>query len=459
MKILLIQSHLGRIKYFPPVYPIGLAYIATAIKAHEVKIFDMNFWEFEESLDRMNKAIENFKPDVVGVSIRNIDTTQRFDLFLHFKTIPETAKLIKKHDPEIKLIFGGSGFSLFPREIMERVPEIDYGVYMEGEDTIQELLDNLDSPGKVKGLYYRENRAIQYTGHRSPPDFSALPVPRRDSDLIDIEEYIDDGPIYNIGIQSKRGCVLECGYCNYPFLSGKKLRLRTPEHVVDEIEYLMNMGVKKFVFLDNVFNVPVSHAEQICEEIIRRNLKPDWNAWMEMKRTSEKLVRLMRDAGCRGVGFSPDGATDKTLGALRKGITVADIEKTIDIIRKVKGVRAGYNFFCMYPGMGFFDLVKTIYYYFKIPLVLFGRGSTFMGWVRIEPHTDLYKLSLDEGYITPETNLLPEDEKEMAELFYYKKWYKLIDYSIIYFSQFMENKLKPFAKGILRREKRRSKWS
>lgn len=454
MKILLVQSHLGRVKYYPPVFPIGLAYIATSLPNHDVKIFDMNFWEHEESLDRLQNELEKFQPDVAGISLRNIDTTQRFDLYLHYKTIPAAAGVIKAFNSKIKLIIGGPGFSLFPQELMERIPECDYGVYMEGEETIAELVDHLNSPETIKGVYYRQDGKVHFTGERRPPDFGALPIPRRDIGVIDIKPYIEEGPHYNIGLQAKRGCALDCGYCSYPFLAGNKLRLRSAEHVVNEIEYLTGLGVDKFTFVDNVFNVPESHAEDICREIIRRGLKLDWSAWMEMKRTTEDLVRLMKQAGCTGIGFSPDGATDRALSALNKGITVADIENSIRIIRNVKGVNVGYNFFCMYPGMGLWDLLKTVYYYFKIPLMLLGKGSTFMGWVRIEPHTDLYRLALNEGYLDRNKNMLPYTERELADLFYFKKSYQWIDRCIIGFSQFMENTVKPLARILLKRGKK-----
>ncbi|MFC1636786.1 cobalamin-dependent protein, partial [Planctomycetota bacterium] len=190
MRVLLVQSHLGRIQYSPPLFPIGLCYVATGLTKHTVKIIDLNIWELPLAYNMLEKELSEFNPDVVGISIRNIDTTYRFDVFYHFKTIRPTAQLIKKHNPDITLLVGGPGFSLFAQKIMERVPEFNFGIYLEGEESVAELLDNLNSPETVKGIFIRKNGAVQFTGQRQFQDFDTVATPKRDSDLINIKDYI-----------------------------------------------------------------------------------------------------------------------------------------------------------------------------------------------------------------------------------------------------------------------------
>jgi hypothetical protein len=450
MRILLIQSHLGRIKYSPPLYPIGLSYVAAALTKHTVKIIDLNMWELPLAYQMLEKKISEFKPDVAGISIRNIDTTYRFDVFYHFKTIRPTAQLIKKNNPDIKLMVGGSGFSLFAQKIMERVPEFDFGIYLEGEQSSTELLDNLDSPETVKGIFIRKNGTVQFTGPRQMQDFDSVATPKRDSDIIDIKGYI--GLRHdNIGIQSKRGCMLSCSYCSYPFLTGKDIRLRSPKKVVDEIEYLISLGVRRFSFVDNIFNVPVQHAKAICEEIIKRGLDVEWGAWFEIKNTTEEIMTIAKRAGCKHFGFSPDGATNKALSILRKDITEKDIMENLKLVRKIKGIKAGYNFFCMLPGTNLYDLAKTLLLYLKIPLILFSKGGGVgLGWIRIEPYTHIHELALKEGFLSKDTDLLPKDEKELKKLFYSKSSYKYIDLLILNLVKFMEGIVKPSVKFLLR---------
>jgi len=450
-----MQAHLGRTGKEAPIFPLGLMYLAAALDTrHEVKILDLNLWEHDRAFAMLQKHINDYKPDIAGLSIRNIDTTQRADRFFYFKTVRPTARLIKDTKPDTVVVFGGPGFSAFAHTIMERVPECDFGVFLEGEESTSELLDNLEAPERVRGIYFRRNGAVMFTGERPPPDFSSLPMPLRGPEIIDIKRY-DDPNGSNIGIQSKRGCMLTCAYCNYPFLTGGRVRLRPPEKVVDEIEYLTSLGIKKFSFVDNVFNVPQSHAREICREIIRRRLDVQWNAWYEIKNTTRELVDLAQQAGCVHFGFSPDGATDRMLARLSKQITEKDIDRTVRIISRAHGARAGYNFFLL-PGMSLRDLAKTLWFFVKIPLALRGRGRVFgLGWVRIMPHTRMLRAALREGIIREDEQLLPHNEKDLNRLFYCKRSALFFDYSIIYAFGCIEHYLKPLVKAVLGRNRKK----
>lgn len=450
MKVLLIQSHLGRSEPGPATFPLGLCYLATALTRHTVKILDLNLWDARAAGAVLSRTLIEQKPDVVGLSIRNIDTTQRGDIFYYLKAVPPTARLIKQTSPGIRLIAGGSGFSIFPREIMERIPELDLGIFLEAEESLPELLDNLNSPGHVQGIYFRDNGSVVFSGARALPDFARLPIPRRDHDLIDMAAYMrSDGS--NIGVQSKRGCCQACAYCNYPYLSGGQLRLRSPEQVADEIQCLVNLGVKRFCFVDNVFNVPVAHAEAICHAIIRRNLDVEWSAWFEVKHTTSELVDLARQAGCRHFGFSPDAATDRGLALLAKGITAADLRRSYRIIRQGRGIRAGYNFFIL-PGMSLREIFGTLAQIFWIPLVTKGKARVMgLGWIRIEPDTAIHRRAEAEGIIAKDTNLLPERDEDLSNLFYCSTNHRRLDTVIIGLFRLVDAHLRPLAKRVLTR--------
>lgn len=448
MNVLLIQQDMGRrdIKY--PLYPIGLSYIASAITNHSVRIFDPNCYDYPECFEELKKQAENFDPNVVGISIRNVDTTQRRDPFIHLNTVMPTIQAVKAVKPDVKVITGGTGFSIFAKEIMERFVQIDFGVYLEGEETFVELLENLESPEVVKGIFYRKNGKICFTGLRPVPVFENLPIPNRDPQVIDIKNYI--GPFHNIiGIQGKRGCTFRCSYCSYPFLNERKIRLRDPGHIVDEIEYMINkFGVKGFTFVDSVFNYPEKHAEEICHEILRRNLDIEWGVWLTPKDLTIDFLLLLREAGCRHIGFSPDAITDDGLRTLNKSFSSKDIENSLKLARKVKRIAVGYNFFCAYPAMNLKDMLKTLLFIFKIPILLPGRGGVGLGWIRIEPHTDLYHDAIKEGEFPANTNLLPENEKELLNLFYSPPNQKFITFVFDTVLFMIENVFKPSAKSF-----------
>lgn len=442
MKVLLIQAYLGRNESDGAIFPLGLCYIATALKKHEVKMFDPN--TSQKPYEELTEKIKYFQPQVACISIRNVDTTQKRDIFYYFKTIRPTVQLIKGIDPEIKILLGGAGFSMFAEKIMERIPEADFGIYLEGEESLPELLDNLNNPENIKGIFFRKNGALKFGGVRGMPDFVNLPIPRRD--LLDIKKYLHPKN-NNIGIQTKRGCALKCAYCNYQFLNGTVYRLRSPAAIVDEIEYLINnFNIRKFTFVDSTFNVPQRHAEGICNEIIKRGLDIQWSAWLDIKHFNEELAHLVQKAGCKNIGFSPDAVTDKALSALQKGITEEDIKKSLNMIKKVKGLKAGYNFFIASPGQDLWGFLKTLVLFFKIPIILLGRGGCMLGWIRIEPYTKIYEIAIQEGVIDKNTDLLPESEKQLPILFYTNPSLKYLDIIAKVILAVMEKIVKPVFK-------------
>jgi len=447
MKIMLIQSFLGRFEPEGAIFPLGLSYIASMLQGHDVQIFDPNisqspYYELEEK-------IKAFKPQIVGISLRNIDTTQRKDIFYYFKTLQPTTHLLKSIDHYVKIIIGGTGFSMFASKIMERIPEIDFGVYLEGDESFPELLRKLDKPEDVKGIFVRKDGRVIFTGVRPFPDVGKLPLPNRA--LLEIKKY-DRHSYTNIAIQTKRGCPLKCAYCSYPFINGKKTRARSSKQVVDEIEDLINeFDIRRFMFADSVFNLPESHAENICKEIVRRQLQVQWSAWFNIQRFSKELLTLAIKAGCKNFSFSPDAITNASLKALRKDISEQDISRIIKMFKRTSKVRIEFNLFCTPPKQDFFGFLKTLFFFIKINILFFGRSAVRFGWIRIEPDTRIYEMAVNERIISKETELLPLKESEFPGLFYSCASTRRYADPIFGFIIYIEKGLKIIAKRIFRR--------
>ncbi len=450
MKVLLVQQDMGIRETEYQALPIGLTYIAAALKDCEIKIFDPNIYPIPIAFKKLKDLINQFKPTVVGISIRNIDTTNFRNQHVHFKTVRPMVKHIKDLDPGIIIIVGGSGFSLFAEAIMRTIPEIDYGIYLEGEESTPELLDNLDNPDTVKGIFIRENDTVRYSGDRKLPDFSSIPMPCMEPDLIDMTNYIS--PSYNtIGIQTKRGCALKCAYCSYPLVNGKNIRLRDPVNVVDQIEYMKeHFGINRFTFVDSVFNVPKEHAVNVCQELIKRSLDIQFGVWCHIKSITEEFLFMLKEAGAIQIDFSPDAATNKGLAALQKGIKEEDIIRVIKMAKHIKGVGFGFGFFTSLPGYSFIDMFKTMIIPFRIQLALPGRGGGGISYIRIEPDTVMQDIAIKEGIIDKNNNLLPEDEEDLARMFYRPSSQRHLNYIMDAFIGFYERVIKPSAVYMFR---------
>ncbi len=421
MRVLLIQSYLGPSAEIL-TYPLGLAYIATAAHqaGHDVRIIDPNTQP--NPLDELRHALQRETPQCVGISLRNIDNQDRIHLSYHYKHFQEMLAVVCGVVPGIPVAVGGTGFSMFAWQIMERNPGIDFGLYLEAEESFPELLENLNRPEEVKGVFYRQDGQVVFSGDRPPPDFAAMSYPKRD--FIDLAPYLQVPQ--SMGVQTKRGCPLQCAYCNYPHLNGRTHRLRSAQSIADELEYLVKeFGVKDITFADSVLNVPPAHGQAIFEEIIRRRIPISWGAYMHMKGISPEFVRLAQRAGCKAMLFSPDGVSQASLDGLQKELTEQEIQNVFRLFRSHRefaGIHVGFCYFLCPPGETLPGLLKALGFYLRVHLSRFRRGTArmraYVGWIRLEPHTGVYERAIDECTALKDEDLLPSGRDELKRLFY-----------------------------------------
>jgi radical SAM superfamily enzyme YgiQ (UPF0313 family) len=228
-------------------------------------------------------------------------------------------------------------------------------------------------------------------------------------------------------------------------LNGNKVRLRSPAHVVDEIEDLLNMGVKSFMFADALFTLPLHHASEICHEIIRRRLKVSWSAWAEPHFITKEFLLLAREGGCTSIAYSPDAMSDEALEKMGRRINKADIIKVYNYAKEIKGIKTGFGFFVSAPGETLKGFFETLSFFIRsnIMLKLKRRGGVGLSWIRLEPGTKLYEIALSEGIITRDTDLLPEpDSVRWKELFYVNRSlriYNKLAHSLLALYEFAES--------------------
>lgn len=405
MKVLLIQAYLGRrAKREVLSFPLGLAYLLESLKNHECTVFDPN--TVDQPFAETQKIIDKTDPDVIGLSLRNIDTAQSWDVFSYFEAFASMIKLVKRVSPHAKIVVGGPGFSIFPQEIMMKLEEIDYGVFLEGEYSFSRLLEELHHPERVEGIYFRRNGKIFSTGTCKPIDFGKSHAPPREFPELDLKSY--KKVAYSIGVQTKRGCAFRCAYCTYPYIQGRNIRMRSPKKVIDEIESLVYMhDVKDFFFADTVFNYPPDHSRKICEGLIQKKLQIKWRAWFREDFINRRFISTARDSGCDVFEFSPDGGSQEALDILRKDIDIQNIIRTYELIQTVNETRFVCNFMYNIPGENVRTVLDFYKFLFRITtrylkkLHLIGLSN-----IRIYPHTKMYQIALKQRVINERTDLL-----------------------------------------------------
>ncbi len=406
MRILLVQAFTALDMEL--VYPIGLAYLAAHLDGHEVEIFDLNLHR-KRPFEALKANLRRFRPEVVGISLRNMKVGMPGYQGDDFGPQQDTIQVIKEICPGIKVVAGGTAFSLYAEAMMKRVPAIDMGVWGEAEHRFPELLGKLDRPHEVKGVYWRERDAIKYTG--SPPGvhFKSLKKPRRD--LVDHAPYLASSFV-SVGVQAKRGCALRCIHCSDTFLLGHNVRMRPASDVVDEMQQLVEEhNVRQMFFCDQIFNIPVTHAIDICKEIVDRKLDVKWSAWFNEHRNTlpDELMIWLKRAGCGMLSFSPDHVDDRMLKNLDKNFRYTDMLYTVEVAKK-HDMDVEYSFFLNSPGEDLRSLLAILKFLFYARLQLGGRLRMFtlllMQPIRIYPHTRLSQMAREHGIIPQEDDLI-----------------------------------------------------
>ena len=408
MKILLIQTPSVEGMTQERVYPIGIVTLAGCLgkAGHEVGILDMNMEA--DPYGAVKTRLLDFRPDVVGLSLRNIDplANKTSSLIPPFLT---TARMVASILPKAWLIAGGTGFSLFPERLMAEAPEIHFGISGEAETSLPLLVSSLESPPVLPGLYLRnEGRILSTALPFQARDMSCYTPPERG--LLDPSPYASiNSYTPAIGIETKRGCPFHCAYCVYPRLQGSRLRCRSPREVVDEIEMLnKGYGIERFHFTDPIVNFPEQHLEDICGEILRRKLKIRWDGFMREDHFNAKNAALYEKAGCECFSFSPDGLCQESLDMLDKGLAERDIVSAATAAADTDVVSV-YHFMVNVPGETEETCNKGLRFIEKLYDVHVRKrnlGTIVLNNIRILPGTPIERLAKDAGVIGPGTDLL-----------------------------------------------------
>jgi radical SAM superfamily enzyme YgiQ (UPF0313 family) len=417
MRLLLLQSYLGRPE--PPIAPLGLAVLTGQIPTqHQLKIFDPNL--FTNPYPATESILYEFEPELIGVSLRNLDTTKFHDPFVYFEYFPQFIKFLRSKAPECLIVVGGTGFALFPRLIMEKIAEIDFGFYLEAENSFPQFLSAEAKVKDIPGIFYRHNEQILFSGEAEKPDITRLNPPRWD--LVDLSVYLPFQDKSAIGIESKRGCAMHCSYCTYPLLEGSELRLKEPRKVVEEMEILQQQyGVGRVFFCDPIFNFPLQHAQQICQEILDKRIKINWSGYHTDRDLTSEYLELARESGCDEFYFSPDAVTDNGLAILNKGIKARSVHLSLKLLAQNRRAHAYYSFFATFPRCGWRDFLSAIWFLIKARLMLKYRLNRFkFNYIRLEPHTLLTQEFIKSNKIRDEAFLLPHNSRELNHLFYRK---------------------------------------
>jgi radical SAM superfamily enzyme YgiQ (UPF0313 family) len=314
----------------PSIGPIGLEYVAEAAAQQGIDVDVLDLGLREDADAALREYLSAHAPTLIGLSFRNVDdcfwpSAQWF--------VPDLAELVAKIRAlsDAPIVLGGVGFSIFADRIVDYTGA-EFGVRGDGEGAIASLYRQLQNGrdfARVDGLVWRRDGQIVTNRPAWPAELS-LPTHRR---TVDNAAYFQRGG--QCGFETKRGCNRQCLYCADPLSKGPELRTRAPAEVADEIESLLAQGVNVFHTCDAEFNIPRSHALAVCEEFARRSLgdRARWYAYLAVTPFDAELAHAMRKAGCVGINFTGDSASEAMLRTYRQPHRSDDLATTVRLCR------------------------------------------------------------------------------------------------------------------------------
>ena len=272
--------------------PIGLAYIAAAVDEtrHELRVLDLMF--SEDGAADVEDAARGFRPDLVGLSIRNLDNQSYFNSVWNLPRVRHIVDRVRQTS-DATILCGGPAFSILPAECLEFVGA-DIGIAGDAAEAFGMLVDRLetgDDYTDIPGMVYRQDDDVIVSEGQFTTDYHNPPR----LDLLDMRRYNSSG--FGVGVVTK----LAQAY--YPTgdsgFDGSDWRIRDPDEVVDEIARLnADYGISKIFFIDSGFNIPVDHGKTLCRAIIASGVDIRWNSYVRPGHGDDELFGLMKESGC-----------------------------------------------------------------------------------------------------------------------------------------------------------------
>lgn len=329
IKILLINPYPNADSPFfggAPIAPLGLMFLAGVLEKnnYDVKIIDA----FLEELDQyhLSKKIISENPDIVGITSDSAN---------YFESL-RVAGLVKNVSKAI-VVMGGVHVTIRPKQIFN-YPDVDIVVFGEGEYTMLEIVQRIETGKSLDGClgcFAKENGNKIYNSPRPRiKELDLLPMPARH--LLPFKRYQS-----NI-IISSRGCPYSCTFCSSKEIWGNIYTFRSPEKVVDEIEFLIEKyEIESIYFGDENFTLKRERIIGICNELKRRNIQITWSCSSRVDLVDKELLVTMYDAGCTSLWYGIESGSEKSLIKINKGITLETVRHAVKITREAKIVVGG----------------------------------------------------------------------------------------------------------------------
>lgn len=397
--------------------PLGIGYVAAVLGkgGYHVEILDCHVLKLSDR--DIVAELRSRRPDMVGLTFT---TENRFEAF-------ETARMIRSVLPECHLTAGGPHVSLAGLDTMEGVAALDSVVIGEGEHTMVHLADCLGARGgpkgfkKIPGLIFRtEDGVLESTGIADKiNNLDTIPFPARHL-YPPVEKYNFKFDVPGHGIRrfsnlmTSRGCPANCNFCATPRVWGRKVRMRSPENILAEMENLVkDHGAEAFWFFDDTFNCNPHRVEQLCDLMIERGFNHmPWFCEIRVDVMSRPLLEKMKQAGCYTIGFGVESGSQRILDdVIRKNLKLEKVYELYEWCRELDVV-ANPFFIISHPTETWQEAQQTMSMirHFK------QNAHVSMAFLHVYPGTELEQIARQNGTLPPDFKWHQAGRKDVKTL-------------------------------------------
>ncbi len=364
----------------PPFIPLGLGYIAAVLEKNGFTVDVIDCQALKLTQEDFKTEIQKRQPTIVGVT----STT------LTYKSALQVLGTAKEVHPNCITAIGGPHVTFWDENALKECPALDIVVRKEGENTMLELAQRVEAGEPYYDLLgtttRKDDKTVRNEERPYIENLDELPFPAHHLfPLPSLQKY--GKVIYPL--TTSRGCTFWCNFCSAVRMFGRRYRMRSPESVIEELEFLHNkFGAVQFTFYDDAFSVDQKRAFKICEEIQKRKLKIMWDCETRVDMVTKELLQEMKKAGCLAVWFGVEAGSKQVLDAMGKGLTLEKTKNafkmakdcglmtvasvilgfpeetpetahaTIKFVEEIKPDDVGYYIATPYPGTPMYDYVK-----------------------------------------------------------------------------------------------------
>ena len=394
MKVLLISANTERLVEVSLPLGLGLVAAATRRAGHEVAFLDM--MTQPDAGRAVREILDILRPDLIGVSVRNIDDQEMRSTRFLLEPIRELICELRGLSAA-PIVLGGAGYSIYPQSALAYLGA-DMGIQGEGEVAFPMLLDRMKKELSLAGT---PGLILAGSGSQGDRAFSeSLNSFSLGNDLPDLASSLGNEDVW-FPYQTRRGCPMDCSYCSTAAVEGRRLRRRSPALVTQEIARLADQGIRRIHFVDNTFNVPASYAKELCAGLASIGAGLSWRCIVYPWRIDEDLVGAMARAGCVEVTLGFESGCERILKGMNKRYRPEEVRESSRIFEDY-GIRRLGMLLLGSPGETLSSVEETLVFADSLSCELVAVTAG----IRIYPDTPLANIARAEGVIQPQDDLL-----------------------------------------------------